>query len=341
VNAKGIINFQLGITKSMNIIKIENEDQLNDFVGGQKHSQFLQSWQWGEFQEKVSGIVWRIGVEEGEKLIATVKIIKKSLPIGKSYFYCGRGPVFADGVLNHDSAKLIFDEIEKLAKDEMVMFLRFDPTFSVNEFFSEGQITSTLDVQPSKTLVLDLSKTEEELLKEMHQKTRYNIKLSEKKEVKIIETDINRFEEFWNLLDQTSGRDNFRPHGRSYYQKMLGLEKNFIKLFFAEYNGSPIATGVFSFFGDTVTYLHGGSSNESRELMAPHLLQWHCIKKAKELGFKYYDFHGIDEAKWPGVTRFKKGFGGEEINYPGTFDLIYDQGWYSIYKMVRKVRRSF
>ena len=75
--------------------------------------------------------------------------------------------------------------------------------------------------------------------------------------------------------------------------------------------------------------------------MAPHLLQWHAIKLAKANGQKYYDFHGIDEARWPGVTRFKLGFGGFEVNYPGTFDLVYDPGWYSIYKMVRKVRRTF
>jgi len=75
--------------------------------------------------------------------------------------------------------------------------------------------------------------------------------------------------------------------------------------------------------------------------MAPHLLQWFQIKLAKNQGFKYYDFHGVDEVKWPGVTRFKFGFGAKQADYPGTFDLVYDQGWYNIYKMVRKVRRTF
>lgn len=329
----------------MQIIIINNKDELNSFVGSQSHSQFIQSWEWGEFQEKVSGQVWRVGVENEGVLIASAKIIKKSLPMGKTYFYCGRGPIFKDNIWNKESAVMLFDEIKKIANDESAMFLRFDPSFDLvdplKEIINGATFKQTLDVQPRKTLVLDLDKSEDDLLKEMHQKTRYNIKLAEKKSVKVVEYDQNCFENFWKLLDQTSDRDKFRPHGRSYYETMLQLDPAFLKLHFAEYDGRQIATGIFSFFGDTATYLHGGSSNEDREIMAPYALQWETIRIAKSLGFKYYDFHGIDEEKWPGVTRFKKGFGGEEINYPGTFDLIYDESWYSIYKMIRKVRRSF
>lgn len=323
----------------MEVINIDNQKQLDDFVGAQTHSQFMQSWEWGVFQQKVSGVVWRIGVVDNGKVIASAKIIKKSLPIGKSYFYCGRGPVFANGVWHQDAADLLFNRIKQLAKDEAVMFLRFDPLFDPS-LLSELAI-KTLDVQPSKTLVLSLKLTEAELLKAMHQKTRYNIKLAEKKGVKVVEAGQARFEEFWRLLDQTSDRDKFRPHGRSYYEAMLELPNNFLKLMFAEYKGKPIAAALISLLGDTVTYLHGGSANDDRHLMAPYALQWQAIKLSQQAGYKYYDFHGIDEEKWPGVTRFKKGFGGEEVNYPGTFDLIYDSGWYNVYKMVRQVRRSF
>lgn len=324
----------------MKLIRIEDKLKLDNFVGGQKHSQFLQSWEWGEFQTKVSGLVWRIGVEnDAGDLMATAKIIKKILPMGKSYFYCARGPEFKGGNWDNEAGKLLFDEIKRLALEEEVMFLRFDPTFSVTDLDFEA--VKTQDVQPSKTLVLDLNKTEDDLLKGMHQKTRYNIKLAEKKGVKIIEGDASRFEEFWGLMAQTSDRDEFNTHGRSYYQAMLDLPKDFLKLVFAEYKGKVIVGNIVVFFGDTASYIHGGSSNEDREVMAPHLLQWHTIKLAKELGFRYYDLYGISEHRWPGVTRFKQGFGGREINYPGTFDAVYDQGWYSIYKMVRKVRRSF
>ena len=324
----------------MKLITIESEKQLNDFVGGQKHSQFLQSWEWGEFQKQVSGLVWRIGVEDNSgEIIATAKIIKKSLPMGKSYFYCGRGPEFKGGNWDNQAGKILFDEIKRLAAEEGAMFLRFDPTFSMTDI--DFLTVKTLDIQPSKTLVLDLDKSQEDLLKEMHQKTRYNIKLAEKKGVKIVEADVSRFEEFWTLMAQTGDRDEFSTHGRSYYQAMLNLPKDFLKLFFGEYKGKPLVGNIMVFFGDTVSYIHGGSANENRELMAPHLLQWHTIRLAKELGYRYYDMCGISEERWPGVTRFKEGFGGREINYPGTFDAVYDEGWYSIYKMVRQVRRSF
>ncbi len=325
----------------MEVIKIENKRQLDDFVDGEKHSQFLQSWDWGEFQERVSGKTWRLGIEEEGRLVAAAKIIRKGLPMGKSYFYCARGPIISAKNINDKAEiqKLIFEKIAALAKSEGAMFLRFDPIFELSGL--PFPVTQTLDVQPSQTLILDLSKTDDELLKEMHQKTRYNIRLAEKKGVRIIEGDSKNFEDFWRLLDQTSDRDQFRPHGRSYYEEMLKVDPEMVKLLFARYGDKFIATGIFAFFGDTATYLHGGSSNESREVMAPYLLQWQAIQAARAAGCKFYDFQGIDEEKWPGVTRFKKGFGGQAVHYPGTFDLIFDQGWYNIYKMVRQVRRTF
>ncbi len=328
----------------MQIINITDKKQLNDFVGGQEHAQFLQSWQWGEFQREVSGFVWRIGVEDGGQLVASAKLVKKQLPMGRSYFYCGRGPV---GITNYDpehSGRItneLFGAIKELAIQEGVMFLRFEPINKLQITNYKLQITKTLDVQPSKTLILDLTKSEDEILQAMHQKTRYNIRLAEKKGIKVVEAGASRFEEFWQLLVSTGDRDEFNLHGRSYYQAMLKLDNSFVKLLFAEYQGKPLAGNLVVFFGDTATYIHGGSSDENREMMAPYGLQWHNIKLAKQASYKYYDFHGIDETKWPGVTRFKMGFGGQAVKYPGTFDLVFDQGWYNIYKMVRKVRRTF
>jgi peptidoglycan pentaglycine glycine transferase (the first glycine) len=217
-------------------------------------------------------------------------------------------------------------------------------------------IKKTIDIQVSKTIILDLIKSEEELLAAMHQKTRYNIRLAEKRGVKIREAGVSSpllspangagkeglgvvggFEKFWDLMSATVNRDGFRLHEKEYYKKMLEVEN--IKLYFAEFEGKVICAGIFSFFGDTAIYLHGASSDENRELMAPHLLQWELIKKAKSLGCKYYDFFGIDEKKWPGVTRFKRGFGGQELNYPGTFDIIFDKRKYIVYKLLRIIRR--
>lgn len=339
----------------MEIVEIKDKDKLNNFLYQQKYSQFLQSFLWGEFQEKVGGKVFRLGVEEDGKLVAVATMVKKLLPMGRNYFYSPRGPIFgcrmSDVPAKRDrmSIESLFYEIRELARKEGAMFLRFEPETELK--LENWQIEKTLDVQPSKTLVLDLNKAEDELLGEMHPKTRYNIRLAEKKKIKVVESGIEGFDKFWELMGQTSDRDDFRLHGIDYYKEMLktghrqnevgGAGKDFIKLFFAQSKGKAISTGIFSFFGNTVAYMHGASSDENRNLMAPYALQWQAIKLAKTLGYKYYDFFGIDEKKWPGVTRFKSGFSGQEINYPGTFDLIFDSGWYSVYKMVRKMRRTF
>lgn len=325
----------------MDAIKINNKKQLNDFVGSQKHSQFLQAWQWGEFHKIVSENVFRVGVEDGGKLIAAATIIKKALPMGKKYFYCPRGPIMEEGkkVDVSQILELLLSGIKDLAAEEDVMFFRFDPLSKTKA--ATFEIHKTINIEPDQTLILNLEKSEPELLKGMHPKTRYNINLAQKRGVKIIEAGSGRFEEFWQLMCQTGERDNFRTHGISYYKEMLKADNDFIKLFFAEYKGKPISSIIVAFFGDTATYAHGASSNDNRNVMAPYLLQWHCIKSAKELGHKYYDFYGINAKRWPGVTRFKKGFGGKEVNYPGTYDLVFDKNWYSVYKMVRKVRRTF
>ncbi len=323
----------------MQTITIEDKKQLNDFIGSKTMSQFLQSWQWGEFQGKAAGKIIRLGVLENNELVAAATFVKKILPMGKSYFLCPRGPIITD---KQDKLKIInelFKTLKEFAENEEVIFLRFEPVSIIDN--SQVVIRKTLDIQPSKTIVLDLTKTEEELLKEMHQKTRYNIKLSEKKKIKIVEAGLERFDDFWQLMNQTGERDNFRPHGIDYYKKMLEAESDFIKLYFAEYHGKPLATGIFSYFGDMVSYLHGASASHDRDVMAPYLLHWHIIKEAKAAGFKYYDLFGINEKRWPGVTKFKKGFGGSEYDYPGTFDFIFDQNWYSIYKMIRQARRTF
>ena len=118
--------------------------------------------------------------------------------------------------------------------------------------------------------------------------------------------------------------------------EVLG-NKGMVKLFLAKYQNKIIAANLICFFGQTATYLHGASDYNFRQIMASHLLQWQAICQVKSQGLKYYDFYGIDEKKWPGVTRFNKGFTGQEITYPGAFDLVFQPGWYKIYNLARRV----
>lgn len=350
-----------------------NKNKLNNLT----NRLFLQSWEWGKFQKSTGNKIFRIGIEENGQLIAVSNLIKKKLIINKNYLYCPGGlinnyqlspqregqaiipakrgtsnyqfnskfktwPEQKRGVQNSKQIlQLLFNEIQAIAEKENAIFLRFESQFEFQSSIinCQSKIAKTIDVQPSKTLILDLDKSEDELLKKMHQKTRYNIRLAEKRGVKIMEAGKSQFEDFWNLMQETSKKDNFRLHNKKYYQKML--DQPLIKLFLAKYKNHTIAANIVVFFKNTATYLHGASSFEYRNVMAPYILQWHCIKLAKKLGHKYYDFYGIDEKKWPGVTRFKNGFSGNKIQYPGTFDLVFNKKWYLFYKILRKLKSLY
>src|SRR3989338_5647077 len=129
---------------------------------------------------------------------------------------------------------------------------------------------------------------------------------------------------------------------KSEAEKLLAARDNDFsnEIFFAKYQNKIIAVVLVNFYkpSQTATYLHGASSSEHREVMAPHLLYWRAIQEAKVRGFKSYDFWGIDEARWPGLTRFKLGFGGEQVEYPASVDIIYRPVLYGLYYLARLFR---
>ena len=308
----------------MEIIEIENKQDWQ--IGGQ----FLQSWLWGDFQQKLGRKIWRWAIKKDGKTITQALIVKRQLPLGLGYLYCPRGPLFQDGC-NKEASRLLITKIKSIAKKEKAIFFRFEPLKEVDLISPKLKVYS---VQPNQTAILDLSISEDEILEKMHSKTRYNIRLAQKKGVIIKESkNINLF---WDLLKQTAQRENFRSHSFNYYQELLNCE--FTKLYVAKYDNKILAAHLVIFFNKIVFYVHGGSSREFRQVMSPHLLHWHVLREAQEKGYKFYDFWGIDEQKWPGFTKFKMSFGGEKIIYPGTFDLPLSKFWYNLYKIGKAIR---
>lgn len=263
-------------------------------------------------------------------------LIKNKLPKGKSYLYCPRGPKeFTDDFVK---------KAKDLAKKERAIFIRIEPKKLQATSY---KLEKTINLNPSNTLILDLTKSEDALLSEMKQKTRYNLGLAKKKGV-IVEKTFNpeNAKIFYEIALTTSARDKFGVHSKKHYKDLLGVfgPKKIMVLYLARYEGKYIAANIVSFYGNTASYLHGASSNEYRNVMAPYLLQWEAIREAKKDGYQYYDFWGIapdddPKHKWAGVTRFKKGFGGKQIDYPGTYDLVVSKYWYTIYKVVRFLNR--
>jgi len=294
-------------------------------------SNLLQSNEWESF-EKAQGnqTFW----------IDDNLFVKNNLPRGKSYLFCPRGPK----ELTEDFIKTV----KKLAKKEKSIFVRIEPLQEIKKTIKQ-KIKKTKDINPANTLVLDLSLSEEQLLSNMKQKARYNLNLAKKKGVVIEKTtNSENAKIFYEIAKETSARDKFGVHSKKHYKNLLETfgPKRMMVLYLARYEGKYIAANLVSFFGNTVSYLHGASANEYRNVMAPYLLQWQAILDAKKEGYQYYDFWGIapddnPSHKWAGVTRFKKGFGGEQLNYPGTYDLVISKSWYAIYKVMRFLNRIF
>ncbi len=296
---------------------------------------FLQSWEWGTFQEKAGAEIVRWRDE-----YALALLVKRALPLSRSYWYCPRGPLGVNAV-------------ERLAAADAFVgadFLRCEPKQVL------AAAKKTRDVQPGQTLIVDLQQDVEALMAAMHEKWRYNIRLAERKGVKVFMAgmkDTAALDIFWELMTETTERDQFRAHDKEYYRLMLetlsgdpatdGKTRPVARLVFAEHDGKVLAANLMLYFGTTAIYLHGASSRERREVMAPQALHWQAMQDAKAWGYADYDFwgvapEGVEGHAWAGITRFKRGFGGRYVSYPGTFDLPLNHFWYTVYAFARRLR---
>lgn len=276
-----------------------------------------QTKNWAEFRKSAKG--------ENFYEIDGVFVQKMPLPMGKCWLYVNRGDIV---------------NLTDLAKKTDAVFARFEHPYQKHEFDPKLRAAHA-HYQPDTTLIIDLTKSNEEILAQMKPKGRYNIKLALKKNVQIREEP--NADEFYKLLQQTTERDKFHGHNKEFYQKMIDMVDD-AKLYIAEYEGEPIAGLIATFYKDTATYYYGASSNKHRNVMAPYLLQWSTILEAKDRGCKYYDFLGIapEGSKghaWEGVTAFKRKFGGEVVRYAEYKELVFKPFWYWVLRLIKWIRQ--
>jgi len=340
----------------MQVITTNNKKQWDDwFVNNQSFCQFSQSFDWGEILIKEGKKVERLQIVENNSILLQAQIIYQNLPFGWHYAFCPKGPAINKMVAGDEElTKQVIECFNKYFSQKQTVFLRIEPELSV--FKNYSTIKKNIDINPRATLILNLKNTEEEILNSMHQKTRYNIKLAQKKNLQIkIGKDA---ESFIKLMQETGVRDGFKLHPKKHYEKIL--DSNLSKQITIFKNDMAIATGVFIGYGDTFTYLYGASNYEHRNLMAPYSIQWEGIKLGKSLNYKNYDFFGIAPCEvvkedgddkteyiydlkhqYAGVTKFKLGFGGNYHEDPGTYDKIINKNKYYIYSLLRFLRRKF
>lgn len=324
----------------------------DEFVLTAPQASFLQTWAWGEMQARLGVPNWRLVATEGERWQAVALVLRRELPLGRSWLYMPRGPVFPERLPPDAAWQALMKALAALAQREAAFFIRCDPAVGTAWLArlraSEWQ-KADHEVQPRSTLIVDLGLSEAEILARMHAKTRYNIRLAQRKGVTIrFATDPDAVESFITLSRQVAERTQFRYHPEAYYRAMQAVltASGQFAVGLAEYQGIVLAAHILIQAGTTVTYAHGASSSQWRELMAPHLLHWESLRWAQRRGATRYDFFGIAPAgatsnhPWAGITRFKEGFGGERADYVGAYDLVMDRTWYPMLRVARQIRAS-
>ena len=305
----------------------------------------LQSKEWGEFRQSTDLKV----VRDGEIQVSIHKIPYTPWNVG----YCPKGPM-------PDESQV--ETLKKIARENSCIFIKCEPMVEIsNPKFSNSQMRK-MGFEEGRSLftkynfVLDVTPSEDELLASFKQKTRYNIKVAEKKGVTVeIDDSAEAFERYLELTEETTKRQGFYAHGREYHKKMweaLGnspisnsqILKLSAHLLVAKYQGEIITTWVLFKYGDTLYYPYGASTREHREVMANNLVMWEAIRLAKKWGLTYLDMWGAlgPEADpndpWYGFHTFKSGYGARHVEYVGTWDYVAKPGLYKVFRVIEDLR---
>jgi lipid II:glycine glycyltransferase (peptidoglycan interpeptide bridge formation enzyme) len=308
------------------------------FIAKHPNTHILQTSAWGELKADFGWYPRRLIAGE-----TGAQVLFRELPLGFTVAYIPRGPVGA-------AWEALWPELDQLCRQEKAIFLKVAPDFWEGEEMpalpADFQ-ASTHFIQPPRTITIDINGEEDDILVRMKSKTRYNIRLAERKDV-VVKTSAD-VEAYYNMMEITGQRDEFGVHSLAYYQRAYELfhPLGLCELFIAEYEGTPLA-GLIAFAnGERAWYFYGASTNQERNRMPTYLIQWAAIKWARAKGCTHYDLWGVpdypeetleadfterSEGLW-GVYRFKRGFGGEVKRAIGVWDKVYRPALYRAYRI--------
>jgi peptidoglycan pentaglycine glycine transferase (the first glycine) len=333
----------------------DDRDVWNAHVARSDLADVLQSWEWGEIKKGTGWTPIRILTENGG-LIATCSVLTtrptRALP---PLAYAPRGPVVNFQQPDHVDA--VVSAIREECGDAF-LFMCDPPVeegsagdLALSQRMNKVTTGGFGGVQPKTVMVLDLDPDLDKILEGFKSKWRYNIRLAERKGVEVREgrrEDIGRFHD---LLVETARRDGFSIRGRAYFESLWDhlSPSGKLKLFLAHYSDQLLSGIVLFCMGPRVVYVYGASSNEHRNVMPNHLIQWQAIRWSKENGFSVYDFRGVSpirngepvDPNLAGLNRFKEGFGARYVEYAGQFDLPLRPAWYRLWRTAAPVAMRF
>lgn len=324
----------------------------------------IQSWIWGDFKKSMGAATERIGFFEDGKLKSGIQIIFSKIP--KTNYTVG----IASKTLMPEQEHI--EALKEAAKKHRAVFIKIEPDIfkpvqkdkSIKEDpYLEADSLETLIEEKKNFLfkngakngkpffekynfILDIEKTEEELLASFHSKTRYNIRLAEKKGVTIIDNSTEEgMEDYIRLMEETTKRQGFFNHNGEYFRRMFKIfPKDNLRIFEAVYNDEVLTAWILFNFNGKLYYPYGASSNSHRELMPNNLIMWKAIQYGKNLNCSSFDLWGClgpnpdTNDSWYGFHKFKSGYNPQLVEYIGTFDFVYKPFMYKMFNIADKIR---
>ena len=337
----------------MQVEIIRDRDQWNAFVEAQPTGNITQTYEWGELGGHLGGETLRLGALEGGVLHGAMLVIVERAPLlRRPYLYVPRGPVIE--VPSSPALQALCVYAEQEAHRRGAFMLKVEPNVRDGDtawgaaLHTQGFIRNPYATHPRRSWVLDIQPEENALLAGMKEKWRYNIRLAGRKGVQVRQGDTPAdLDAFYTLYRETATRDDIFIHERAHYADFLRLygERDAAALFLAEYEGTPIAALIAARCGPVATYMFGASSNQQRNRMPNHLLQWTAIRWAKAHGCTQYDFRAIAEVLEPdedmySLYTYKQGFGGDSVLSLETHDRPYSTPLYWAYRRTLAVKRA-
>lgn len=337
----------------MRVEIIEDRERWNRFVEASPTGNVTQTFEWAELRDSLGGDVLRLGaVEDGELRGAMLVVIGRAPLLRRPYLYVPRGPVVEDPA--SPALAALVAEAGRLARRRGAFMLKVEPNVTdgdaawLTALARLGFKRNRYATHPRRSWVLDIRPSEEELLAGMKEKWRYNIRLAGRKGVKVREGNgPSDLDTFYDLYVETAKRDGFFIHSKQHYADILRLygERGAAALLLAEYEGTPIAGLLIVKCGPVTTYMFGASSNQHRNRMPNHLLQWTAIQWAKARGCTLYDFRAIAEVLDPSddlysLYTYKHGFGGYSYLTIETHDKPFNPALYWVYRRSLEVKRA-
>ncbi len=317
----------------------------------------LQTSAWGALKSRFGWSAERCALYEKNEIQAGAQVLFRPIPGGLTLAYVPKGPLV--DWQNEQQCRALLQALDQLCRSHRAFALKVEPDLTESSnlearLIQMGFRASPQGIQPRRTLLVDLTPDEETILKRMKSKTRYNIRLSERKGVRVRQASEDDLPAFNELMLTTGERDGFGVHSAEYYAVAHDLLSGagMGQLLLAEFEGEPLAGIMACACGQKAWYLYGASGNAHRSKMPTYALQWAAMRWARSQGCTSYDLWGVPDENqetleqdfaerrdglW-GVYRNKRGYGGALVRYTGAYDRPYNKLIYRLYCLALNLR---